>query len=86
MTLGQAAEALNISQGYLSTAFKKQSGESFTNYVSAIKIEKAKELIASHQYMMYEVSDLLALIRLFISARCLRRLRACRRKNMRPSA
>ena len=28
-------------------------------YVSAIKIEKAKELIASHQYMMYEVSDLL---------------------------
>ena len=59
ITLGQAAEALNISQGYLSTAFKKQSGESFTNYVSAIKIEKAKELIASHQYMMYEVSDLL---------------------------
>lgn len=59
ITLGQAAEALNISQGYLSTAFKKQSGESFTNYVSAIKIEKAKELIASPQYMMYEVSDLL---------------------------
>ena len=59
ITLGQAAEALNISQGYLSTAFKKQSGESFTNYVSAIKIEKAKELVASHQYMMYEVSDLL---------------------------
>lgn len=59
ITLGQAAEALNISQGYLSTAFKKQSGESFTNYVSAIKIEKAKELIATHQYMMYEVSDLL---------------------------
>ncbi len=59
ITLGQAAEALNISQGYLSTAFKKQSGESFTNYVSVIKIEKAKELIASHQYMMYEVSDLL---------------------------
>ena len=59
ITLGQAAEALNISQGYLSTAFKKQSGESFTNYVSAIKIEKAKDLIASHRYMMYEVSDLL---------------------------
>ena len=75
ITLGQAAEALNISQGYLSTAFKKQSGESFTNYVSAIKIEKAKELIASHQYMMYEVSDLLGFDTPFISARCLRRLR-----------
>ncbi|MEQ2426549.1 helix-turn-helix transcriptional regulator, partial [Enterocloster hominis (ex Hitch et al. 2024)] len=59
ITLGQVAEALNISQGYLSTAFKKQSGESFTSYVSAIKIEKAKELIEGHQYMMYEISDLL---------------------------
>ena len=59
ITLGQVAEALNISQGYLSTAFKKQTGESFTSYVSAIKIEKAKELIEGHQYMMYEISDLL---------------------------
>ena len=48
-----------FSQGYLSTAFKKQSGESFTSYVSATKIEKAKELIEGHQYMMYEISDLL---------------------------
>ena len=48
-----------MSQGYLSTAFKKQAGESFTSYVSEIKIEKAKELIGSRQYMMYEVSDLL---------------------------
>ena len=59
ITLGQVAKALNISQGYLSTAFKKQTGESFTSYVSAIKIEKAKELIEGHQYMMYEISDLL---------------------------
>ncbi len=59
ISLGQVAEALNISQGYLSTAFKKQSGEPFTAYVSEIKIEKAKELIDGHQYMMYEISDLL---------------------------
>lgn len=59
ITLSQTAEALGMSQGYLSTAFKKQAGESFTSYVSEIKIEKAKELIGSRQYMMYEVSDLL---------------------------
>lgn len=59
ITLGQAAQALNISQGYLSTAFKKQSGESFTSFVSTVKIEKAKELIEGHQYMMYEISDML---------------------------
>jgi two-component system response regulator YesN len=39
---------LGISQGYLSTAFKKQTGESFTGFVSAVKIEKAKELIAKN--------------------------------------
>ena len=57
--VAKTAEALGISQGYLSTAFKKQTGESFTGFVSAVKIEKAKELIAGHQYMMYEISDML---------------------------
>lgn len=59
ISLGQTAETLNISQGYLSSVFKKQTGSNFSEYVAEIKIEKAKELIATQQYMMYEVSDLL---------------------------
>lgn len=59
ITLSQVAEELNISQGYLSSVFKKQTGNNFSEYVSEIKIEKAKELIETHQYMMYEVSDML---------------------------
>lgn len=57
ITLGQTAEEFKISPGYLSSAFKKQAGMNFSDYVAAVKIEKAKEMIETHQYMMYEVSD-----------------------------
>jgi len=50
---------LNISQGHLSSIFKKQTGKNFSDYVSEVKIEKAKELIGTYQYMMYEISDML---------------------------
>lgn len=59
ITLAKVAEELKISQGYLSTAFKKYSGSGFSEYVAEIKVEKAKELISTHQYMMYEISDML---------------------------
>lgn len=59
ITLGQVAEALNISQGHLSSTFKKQAGQNFSDYVNTVKVEKAKELIATHKYMMYEISDIL---------------------------
>lgn len=58
LTLGQVAEALNISQGYLSSSFKKQYGSGFSEYVAEVKVRKAQELIATHQYLMYEVSDM----------------------------
>lgn len=59
ITLGQVADALNISQGHLSSTFRKHTGKKFSDYVTEVKIEKAKELIATYQYMMYEISDML---------------------------
>lgn len=59
ITLGQVADALNISQGHLSSSFKKHTGMKFSDYVTEVKIEKAKELIETYQYMMYEISDML---------------------------
>lgn len=59
ITLGQVADVLNISQGHLSSTFKKQTGKNFSDFVNEVKVEKAKELIETHQYMMYEISDLL---------------------------
>lgn len=57
ITLSQISSLLNMSQGYISSTFKRQTGKNFSDYVMEVKIEKAKELIGTHQYMMYEVSD-----------------------------
>ncbi len=59
ISLGQVAQALNLSSGHLSSVFRKQTGQKFSDYVTEVKIEKAKELIRTHQYMMYEISDML---------------------------
>ena len=74
ITLGQVAEALGISSGYLSTIFRKQTGESFTNFVTEIKIEKAKELLQGHQYMMYEISDMLGFENSFYFSRVFKKI------------
>lgn len=57
--LSKVASDFNISHGYLSSTFKKQTGVTFSDYVASVKIDKAKELISTHEYMMYEVSDIL---------------------------
>lgn len=59
ISLSQVAGSLGVSQGHLSSTFKKQTGQTFTDYVNRVKVEKAKELIAAHKYMMYEISDML---------------------------
>lgn len=59
LTLSSVSEALNFSSGYLSSSFKKHTGSNFSDYISYVKIEKAKELIDTHTYLMYEISDML---------------------------
>ena len=59
LTLSTISNAIGISQGYLSSAFKKQTGSNLNDYVNQIKIEKAQELLGMHEYMMYEISDML---------------------------
>ena len=39
--------------------FKKQTGSNLNDYVNQVKIEKARELLGLHEYMMYEISDML---------------------------
>lgn len=59
ITLAQVAEQLGISQGYLSSTFKKSMNRNFTDFVTEEKIALAKEMLAEHKYMMYEISDAL---------------------------
>ena len=59
ITLHDAADALSISTGYLSTLFTKSIGVNFTEYVNQTKIERAKEILREGGHKVYEAAYLL---------------------------
>jgi two-component system response regulator YesN len=58
MALADVAAAFRVSPNYLSTVFKKYSGQGFAEYVSRIRVEKAKELLLSGKHRMFEVAQI----------------------------
>ncbi|MNC35613.1 HTH-type transcriptional regulator YesS [compost metagenome] len=58
ITLELLASQLYISKNYLNQLFKKVTGETFTNYVIRVRIEKAKTLLQGGSYLIYEVSEM----------------------------
>ncbi len=55
--LDEAALVVNLSAGYLSALFKKETGINFSDYVLKVKMEKAKELLVRPEYKTYEISE-----------------------------
>lgn len=56
ITLQRVAEEVNMGVCYFSSVFKKETGDSFINYLTAIRIEKAKELFETTDLKTYEIS------------------------------
>ncbi len=57
LTLSEIAEYLKISPGYLSSSFSRYMNQTVSDYIAEVKIEHAKELIDSGQYLIYEIAD-----------------------------
>ncbi len=57
MTLEQLAEHVGLSKSYLSSYFKKVTGESFIDYMLQLRVEKAKELFRQTNLKIYEVAE-----------------------------
>ncbi len=57
MTLCELAQKVNISQGYLSSVFKKEMGTCFSDYLLRVRINKSKELLVSTYLRLYEISE-----------------------------
>ena len=51
-------EALFVSSSYLSKIFKQDIGETFVDYLTKIRIQKALQLLANPQHRMYEIANL----------------------------
>ena len=57
ISVKEIAEALRLSEGYLSHLFKKETGCTVASYVTRCRISMAMKLLASHQYKVYEVAE-----------------------------
>lgn len=57
LTLSDIADHLKLSPGYLSTSFSSYMNRTVSDYIAEVKIEHAKELIDSGQYLIYEIAN-----------------------------
>ncbi len=56
ITLQEIADRFYLSREYISRRFKQEYHETVTNYLTAIRIEKAKELLKNPHLKVYEIS------------------------------
>ena len=57
ISLSQVAGKIFISKNYLCDLFKKELNVTFIDYVTDLRVEKAKELLRSSGMKMYEISE-----------------------------
>lgn len=56
LKLGQIVELFHLSEKYLSRYFKQKTGCSYTDYVTSLKLERAKHLLRYSDAPIYEIS------------------------------
>ncbi len=52
LTLDELARYVNLSSSYLSSLFKKETGENLTSYINRVKIENCKRLLRETNYSL----------------------------------
>jgi two-component system response regulator YesN len=57
ITLTSISEEVGLSSYYLSRLFREETGESFNDYVTRLRMEKAMELLQTTQLKVYEVAE-----------------------------
>ena len=58
LSLDNFADKYKFSVQYLSNLFSRETGMTFSNYVKKVRMEKAKELIRTTDYKIYEIACL----------------------------
>ncbi len=58
LTLSVLAEIFYVSPVYLSRLFKKKTGTNFVEYLTALRIEKAKEFLSDPNLKVYHVAEM----------------------------
>ena len=59
ISLNEISDHLEISKNYFCSLFKKETGENFLNYVTKLKMQRAKYLLKEKNMRIYEVCNIL---------------------------
>ncbi|GAB2697169.1 response regulator [Paenibacillus thermoaerophilus] len=57
ITLDVIADKVYLTRNYLSQIFKQATGENYSSYLTRVRMEKAKELMRTGNYKLYEVAS-----------------------------
>lgn len=77
LTLNQVAEVFEISPNYLSSLFKKYNSLGFSEYISQMKIAKAKSLMEDSNLRVYEIADRLGYDSAFYFSKVFKKVEGC---------
>lgn len=58
ITLNDVADMLYINASYFSALFKRETGETFSNYITGVRMKQSKELLKNLKYSISEVSNM----------------------------
>jgi len=61
ITLGQLANHVFVSQYYISRMFKRETGKTMTENLNEIRIKRARELLGSVEYKVYQVGEMVGI-------------------------
>lgn len=77
LTLNETASEFGITPNYLSLIFKKESNVGFSEYITNRKISKAKLMMASGNYKIYEIADQLGFENAFYFSKVFKKVEGC---------
>lgn len=58
LSLSKVAEYVGLNEKYFTNRFTKETGENFSSYLTALRMQKAKELLKTTSFKVYEVSEM----------------------------
>lgn len=56
--LSEVAEHVELNEKYFTNRFTKEAGETFSSYLTALRMQKAKELLKTTTFKVYEISEM----------------------------
>ena len=57
LSLNEVAAQVNLSAGHFSTVFSQETGQTFKEYLTELRIKKAKELLRTTTLKAFEICD-----------------------------